>query len=218
MNRGEEERTAGLRAAFAALADDPPAGEPADPERVLRAVRGELSAAETAELVERAATDPATAEAWRLALALEGSSAAAVVTPMPRRRWPWLVGLAAAASLLVAVGLPLLRTQLRPQAPFLRGGEQPAVTSRLGDRQALPRERFLLRWSAAPAGSLYDVVVSDGDLNVRFRGRQLETPELLVPAAALERLAPGAEVLWRVEVLAPDGSRNSSETFVQRLR
>lgn len=219
MSEGENDLTRRLREGFAALADDAPAGEPLDAERVLRAARGELPPAETAALAERAASDPVVAEAWRLALALERASALAPVVPISSgRRWRWMAGLAAAAAVTAGIVAPLLYTQHRRQPASMRGLNAAEVASRLGDAEALPRERFLLRWSAGPDSSLYDVVVSDGDLNVLFRGRQLETPELLVPEAAFEPLASGAEVLWRVEVLAPDGSRQSSETFVQRLR
>ncbi len=219
MSRGEEEQLARLREAFAALAEGAPPGALPAAEKVWRAAHGELTAAETAELAELAARDPETAEAWRLALELKGSPATAEVIRLSAwRRRRWGLGLAAAAVLVVGIMVPLLTTQPWHGDPRLRNAGPPAVESRVGQAEALPRERFLLRWSGGPDGSLYDVVVSDGDLNVLHRSQRLAEPQLLVPAAALESLAPGATVLWRVEVLTPDGSRQASATFVQRVR
>jgi hypothetical protein len=217
MTRGGDDLTDRLRAGFAALSVGAPTGGQPDPERIWEAAHGQLSPEEAAELAELAASDPATAEAWRLALELERPPATVSVVPIGSgRRWRWGLGLAATA--VVALAVPLLHSPPWRRAPLLRDAGARVVESRLSEAGALPRGRFLLRWSAGAAGSLYDVVVSDADLEVLFRGQQLEQAELLVPVQALAPLAAGAQVLWRVEVLEPDGSRHASATFVQRVQ
>ena len=123
----------------------------------------------------------------------------------------------AAAVVVLGVVVPLLQTQPWHRSPVLRNAGSAGVESRLADNEALPRSRFLLRWSAGRDGSVYDVVVSDGDLNLLYHGHRLPEPELLVPVAALEPVADGGEVLWRVDAIDPDGSHVLSPTFVQRV-
>ena len=80
-----------------------------DLERIWQAVAGELPAAERRELVDRMATDPACAEAWRVADALWHASQGEDATAAERhvRSWTpsWLAAAAAVVLLGVAIGL-----------------------------------------------------------------------------------------------------------------
>jgi hypothetical protein len=61
------------------------------------------------------------------------------------------------------------------------------------------------------------VRVTTESLQVVADVQGLAAPTLLVPAATLSSLSPGSRLLWRVEVVGPDGTRAASPTFVARL-
>jgi hypothetical protein len=131
------------------------------------------------------------------------------------RRW---VPLAAAAALVVVVGLMLRQGPIRDdQPPQYRTGEEIAIQSLLPEEAPLPRSACLLRWSAGPEGSRYNVEVATADLEVIARARGLEREEFAVPANRLADLPPGAELLWRVEATLPDGRTITTPTFIARL-
>ena len=221
-----DEADASLRAAFRARTSrTAPAGDHVPAEDLWSAVRGELSADERRAIVDHTASCAACAEAWRLAMEVTPDPIAAAA-PAARPawtafRWPaTFAPLAAAAALVVAVGAGvwLSRAPEPATAPGFRGGEAPVVRSLVGDDEALGREHALLRWSAGPEGSRYDVRVTTESLQVVADIEGLAEPALLVPSAALSSLPPGSRLLWRVEVVGPDGERAASPTFVTRLR
>ena len=211
-----------LRRAFAA--DGPPADAAGEdcphPERLWAAVRGELPDAERDALLDHVAVCAACAEDWRLAaeLARESREAAPVV-PLHRpwtRQVRFLVPAAAAACLLVVVGVEIEERREERQLIAMRGDEQGAIRPLVAG--ALPRERFLLRWEG-PEGALYDVRVTTDDLLREVAvARRLQRRELLVPAAKLTGLSSGSKLFWQVTAVRPDGEEVSSETFSIALR
>lgn len=219
----EEGELAKLRRAFAAAPQ--PASAPAacpSPEKIWEAVRGELPAAEVRAIVEHTAACAACAEDWRLAMALQRPEAgisnvipAAERFSAGRRLRNW--GLAAAAVL----GLAVVGVQFAQQAndgAIYRGGEG-TILSLVEEGQALPRNEFLLRWSAPETpGATYDVEVSTEDLRVIASGDDLREPRLLVPASALAGLPPGTRLLWKVDAELPEGGHVSSTTFVTTIQ
>ena len=58
---------------------------------------------------------------------------------------------------------------------------------------------------------------STRDLTVLYRRSGVVGTELEVPPEALSGVAPGTEVVWRVEAITPGGRRISSEAFVSRV-
>lgn len=220
-----EEELEPLRRVFTGFADETPA--PAScpaPEQLWAAVQGELSAEEVEEVVDHTAACPSCAEEWRLARELaraaasetaESASAGGRVLRRGHRFWRIaapLTGLAAAAVLLLVVGLP--RRSSAP--PELRAGNTVEIRSLLAPEETLARERCLLRWSEIE-GAHYDVLVSDADLAVVAQVENLEQPQFEVPAESLARLPSGAELYWQVEAALPDGSTATSKTFVNRV-
>src|SRR5262249_26326757 len=141
----------------------------------------------------------------------------APVVPLRPRSWRWLAGggALAAAALLAAVLVP--RTGQREAAPVVRGRDDgllrpdPAV-------ETLDRAHPVLRWSGAPPGSPYGVVVSARDVTVLYGGSGLDPPEVEIPAEALAAVPPGSDVVWRVEAIAPGGRRISSGAFLSKVR
>ncbi|HEX9944456.1 MAG TPA: zf-HC2 domain-containing protein [Thermoanaerobaculia bacterium] len=221
----DAQELARLRAAFTAPADAAPDPEscPA-PETIWAAVRGELPPRELREVVEHTAVCAACAEDWRLAAELDRQSSAAAATAPGKvlqgrfGQWrPLAAAAALAAGLLIAVGV--YRTGgLGPQEPTYREAESAAVRSLLAPDQALPRQGAVLRWSPVPGAASYDVRVSTEDLQAVATAQGLTATEYRIPESALANLAPGAKLLWQVEAVFPDGTRQPSPTFTNPLQ
>ena len=104
-----------------------------------------------------------------------------------------------------------------PPAPTFRDDGKLSIATLVPEDVPLSRDAATLRWSAGPEGSLYDVEVADENLDVLHVRRDLTVNELTLPAASLDGLLTGAQVLWRVEIVLPDGRRVTSPTFIHRL-
>jgi hypothetical protein len=208
-----------LRVGFQSLSADSPGDcSDADVERVWRAVSGELPADERREVVDRMASQPAVAEAWRVAhelrqAQLEGSPLHAVKTT---RSWvPAWIGLA--ALLVLTVGVGLVRFSQAPADTFRDGGSY-VVESLVESDRTLPRDAFVLRWKPGPEGSRYQVRVTTEDLRVLTTAADLTSPELTVSRELLSEVGPGGRVLWQVVMALPGGESVSSPTFVVRAQ
>jgi hypothetical protein len=204
-----------LRAAFVAAngPESPLAAE--DLEAIQRALDGELGASEQTALLDRLALEPELATAWRLARELRTELVRAPAS-FPRR--PWVSrhrALLTAAALVVAtVGAIWLRA---PSPPVERAPAWPAIESQLAESALLSRDRFELAWQSPFAGARFDVDVLDAELRVLYRARGLSEPRVVVPVGSFAGLAPGSDVLWRVEARLPGGAASTSRTFVQRI-
>lgn len=209
-----------LREAFAATFHQARDGRDCPPSETLwRSARGELEQGEEDRVLLHLGECSACAAAWRMARDLAEEAADARQAPARRWRSSLWVPLAAAAALIVVVisiGLLSLVDEEAP-APVYRAGESDWLKPDLPSGQALPRDRCLLRWSAGPQGTTYQVRVTTETLDLLARGRRLERAEFLVPASALEGLPPGASILWQVTARLGDGRTVDSETFVSRI-
>jgi hypothetical protein len=207
-----------LRDAFRGLAATTPERCSEDElDRVWRAVSGDLPAEERRTLVDRVASNPAYAEAWRVAhelhrIAHEGVPAVAAT---PRSWSPAWLGLAAA--LVAGVGFGLFQIQRAPADSF-RTQPRYAVDSAIPSDATLPRDAFVLRWTPGPEGSRYQVRVTTEDLRVLVSESDVRSPEFRVPPDALENLSPGSRILWQVVASVPGGEQISSQTFVVRTQ
>ncbi len=209
-----------LRRAFAS--GDPPAEAPGpspSPEEVWRAAAGELDPARTRELAERLVDDPQLAREWRIALDLvrEERGAAAGDTVPFRTRWRRPL-LAAAASALIALGTAAMWHLARPRAPVYRAADRPGIEAVAGDREALPRDVFVLRWSPIEGATAYRVTVSDARLELVHEQDGIRATSLHVPPEDLESVAAGERVLWQVTAVTDDGTTVTSPTFVVTVR
>lgn len=212
----EEGELARLRRAFGSMSHAPEPAACPPPEKIWEAVRGELPATQARTVVEHMAACPSCAEDWRLAIALQKPATASNVIPaaerfaLGRRLRNW--GLAAAAVLALAV----VGVQMVPRSdvqPTYRGDGM-TIQALVDEGQSLPRQQFLLRWSAPETpGATYDVEVSTEDLRVIAIGDDLREPQFLVPAHALAGLPPGARLMWKVDAELPQGGHVTSTTF-----
>jgi hypothetical protein len=215
----EPESNERLRKAFQNLAEATD-GECSvdDKERIWLALTGRLPASERRELVDRMAREPALAEAWRIASELADAVPTDATRPIrhPLLRWSRSWAAAAVVVLTVAAGVMLMYRSLSP-VDTLRTSDEPVVEPLVPDDAALSREAFRLRWTPGPPESRYQVRVTTEDLQMVATASDLTMPELMVQPEALAQIAPGARLLWQVDVIAPDGSRSSSRTFTTRV-
>jgi hypothetical protein len=210
-----------LREAFQSLGGtsrEEPSEEELD--RIWRAVSGELPAPERRDLVDRMASDPALAEAWRVAQELwRAAPQRASAATMHDVRWWTRSWFAAAAAVLIAVAAGVLFQLSRPPGEdTYRDPGRYVVESLVQPETTLSRHAFRLRWTPGPAGSRYHVRVTTEDLRVLETVSGLDVPELVLDRDALSSVAPGSRVLWQVEVTLPEGDTASSETFVARVQ
>jgi hypothetical protein len=190
------------------------------PERLWESAREDLGAGENEIVVRHLATCAACAAAWRVARDLAGGDAAAAAPVIARRRAGWRewMPLAAAAMLIVVAGIALQYVDLRPTSPpAYRAEEALSIRPSSESLRPMPRDRFLLRWSAGPAGTSYDVRVIARGRPPLARGVRLTQPEFQVPAAAFDSIPARTKILWQVTAYLPDGRVSDSATFIAEL-
>ena len=129
---------------------------------------------------------------------------------------PLAAAAALAAGLLIAVGV--YRTQQPVPEPTYREVQHAGIRSLLPQGQALPRQAAMLRWSPLAGAVSYDVQVSTEDLQPVAVAKGLTATEYRVPESALTPLPPAARLLWQVDAVRPDGSHESSPTFVTPVK
>jgi hypothetical protein len=132
----------------------------------------------------------------------------------------WLA--AAALVLLSAAWLWLSRVPgTGPTAPgsepAFRDGSPVEITTPLPDGLALPRDRFVLKWTGLPEGSLATVELADEDLHLLHRAEEQSSDSVRIPAQDLAGVPAGTPLLWRVEAILPDGRLVSSQAFRVRI-
>lgn len=205
-----------------ALTDpDGPTASIEDVERIQEAVAGELSGAELEELIDRLHREPGLEEAWSLAVAVRrattGEIEVGIATSRGRRRW--ILGLAVAATVVLAIALPSIFMRRDEPVSVMRESPRAMIISGIVDGAELSRDAFELTWEASSlAGGFHVRVLNGDDLQILYEQSGVEEPRLTVPASALADLVPGSTVLWWVEGTTPAGVRVRSATFVQRVR
>ncbi|RMF75519.1 MAG: hypothetical protein D6738_03590 [Acidobacteria bacterium] len=194
-------------------------GEPVPADEILAVLRGERSREDVERLVDRALGNAETEELVRLLPALEKAVDEAVGTSARPRRAGWILGgLAAAAAIVVGVVLIAPRVGEMTAPVEYREGDATALRPLVERGAALDRDHFTLAWSEGPEGSRYDLTVATVELRVLHEAKGLEATEYTVPREALEDLASGETVLWRVDVTLPDGRHVPSGTFRVSVR
>lgn len=223
MNEGNQELD-WLRAAFTAPGQGSMEPHP-EPDTIWAAVRGELPPQQMREVVEHTAMCSACAEDWRLAADLSKESAVEAAKPAANvvygrfRQWrPFAAVAAMAAGILIVIGI---RTddRIKPgQEPGYRNEQRAEVRSLLPEGQALPRQAATLRWSPVPGAASYNVQVTTEDLRAVASQESLTGTQFRLPERALSGLPAGSPILWQVEAVFPDGTRQPSETFFTTLQ
>lgn len=121
-----------------------------------------------------------------------------------RRNWILL----AAGLVIVVAGF---YTVMREQAPDerLRGADGGTVVlfEPIGE-VPLPQR---LDWKPVPPASRYEVTIESADGQALWQ-KEVEGPPVQLPTEVIGRILPGATYFWRVEAIAPDGTRWKSDT------
>lgn len=197
----------------------PPAGletdDCPDPERIWSAVRGELPRDEFGEVADHAATCPVCALAWQLG---EKGSDEIGRPELPKAGKPWRAwyGLAAAAVLVMAAALVMQfrGTGFIPETsqPRYRAPVEETVLSQIPEGTALDRDACTLVWSG-PETATFNIQLATSDYQVLHRETGLTATEFTIPASLIEGMPPGSIILWQIEAVLPDGTRQLSRTF-----
>jgi hypothetical protein len=196
-------------------------GSGAHPEAdvLARLLQDQVSAEERERVVghiarcSRCAEEVRVARPVRDALANIGGS-----VPRPALWWRPVLVLAAAASVLVVAGLAVrLRRSADPASEPYRSAEAPGVQSLIPSGASLRRDAFVLRWTGAPSGATFEVIVANERLDVVARLTGLHAAEATVPAGSLAAVPAGSKLVWQVTTVHPDGSRSASRSFLVTL-
>jgi hypothetical protein len=203
-----------LRAALASF--EGKSDSTTDAGRIFDALHGELSAAEREAVVDELVVNAEAAEAWRLARELTPESGETrALTPERGPLWTW-VPLAAAAVLVLAVGGQVFGPWRVGDEPVYRSSDQRSISSQLPNGAALSRAKPSLRWTAIE-GARYRVRVLTAALEPLEEASDLTAAEYTLSAETLNKLPPGAQLLWQVEARIPGAARIVSPTFTARL-
>lgn len=219
-----------LRGAFSAR----PVTQEADDETidaVWRAVSGEATAEELQSLLVRVRSEPAVAEAWRMAREVHSAVESPARDAAPARskvvRGPWVASVFRRGA--AGVGLGAMVAMAAAALLFVIPVEQPGGSGVLRAEQihidnvgvpagVLDRASPVLRWSQLEAGTRYTVTVTTDSLVAVARVGGLDVAEWSIPASELAELPADTVLLWRVEATLPDGTKHRSATFDAVLR
>jgi hypothetical protein len=218
--KDEDGTAARWRQAFAGLSERAaPRPDCPEPDRIWAAASAESPPAERHEIFDHIASCASCAAAFRLARGLSQEKSSQqdgqvelfpLIKPRSWQRW----GAALAAAVLVlAVLLP--RWWNRPE-PY-RGGEAREILSQIPDDAPLARDQAVLRWTAGPPGSLYEVRVLTRDGREIAVESGLTEAHYQIPPSALSEVSAGTILYWQVKALQPDGKNLGSKTFSVRL-
>ena len=182
-------------------------------EQLFEAASGGLDREQRLKIVDHVSQCAECTQAWRLAMEV-GARPVSSGADSGRAR---ISNFAMAASVILAVGLTTYFVRQGPEeSPQYRdAAHRLAPVSRTGDK--LSRNSAALRWSPGPKGSTYAVRLTTADLVLVLEKQDITSVELAVPAAVLEKMRSGEQLLWQVEVRLPDGQRIESETYVVTL-
>ena len=218
IDRDSEQR---LQAALGSL--DEIKGTGADcpaAERIWESASARLSPADDKAVVSHLGECGTCSKAWRIARELIRDEGPAVaVAPSTGRAWrTWVPAVAAASLVIAVVSVGVLWLHEPGESPAVYRTQQGEwLESEMPADDALSRDSCVLRWSAGPEGTAYDLLVVDESLQPLARATRLERPEYEVPPADLASLPAGGSILWRVTAHLPDGRRVVSRTFTTRL-
>lgn len=200
-------------------------------ETIYAAVAGELSPANTRDMVEHVARCSDCEEAWRLAKAIFEQEAAnnSFVRDAEKlshrstfSQWATLhprASIAASILLCSVIGFGMFKADLFiPQHQVtLRDGSQIQQAIIAESAASLTRERFILRWSPADVSARYNVRLTDASLTPIWSAMGLSEPSAQVPSQTLANITAGSSLFWQVDVIVDGRTTTSSPTFIVQL-
>jgi hypothetical protein len=223
MSGAEHNDSARLETAFSTEEMDRTPGSCPSDDELWASASGELNPAANEAVILHLARCSECSSIWRLAremLPADHLSQPSVVSIENRRRsqrWLRVLLPAAAAAILIGVGLStgLFLRNDPASPPVYRQQDSDATILASPETRTLPRDSCRLRWSAGPDGTRYDVIVTDGELEILATVKGLGQPEYALPEEKIPNFT--RELFWRVTAHLPDGRKLSSETFTTRI-
>jgi hypothetical protein len=215
--RFSDDTLRGALAEWAEIAGD--GRECPDAERLVLSASGDLAPGGDEDVILHIARCTACAAAWRIARGVEGG--ATVRPPVAQSRFAqarWYAWAAAAVIVVLVAGGLLVLTPERAPAPVYREQGDEILRSFTPEDQPLSRDRFVLRWSPGPEGTVYDILVTSHRMDRLIQRNGLEETQFVVPESALDGVDPGSRLMWQVTALLPDGRRIQSRTFFVIVR
>ena len=205
-----------LQGEFARLAEV--AGDGAacpSPETLWKSARAELQSDEREAVVMHLGECTACAAAWRIARDLSRKHLEERARFLQPRRVSrvWAPLAAAAAVVVVAIGLTVMMRDRPGAPPMYRALEGEWLRPLTEEGATVPRDDFVLQWTAGPEGTTYDVRVTTEGLRLLAQETGLEDAELRVAPETLSDLAPGSAIFWQVTAHAPDGRVIDSKSY-----
>jgi len=219
--KDEDGTAARWRQAFAGLSEQAaPRPDCPDPDRIWAAAIAEAPPAERHEIFDHIASCASCAAAFRLARGLSqerSSQQDGQVEPFPASQPRWRRWGAALAAVAAVLALAVLIPRWNRPEPY-RGGESREIQSQIPDEAPLPRGQAVLRWTAGPPGSQYEVRVLTRDGREIAVESGLTEAHYQIPPPALSDVPAGTVLYWQVKALRPDGKNLGSKTFSVRLK
>jgi hypothetical protein len=189
-----------LRRAYAAAVESgaaAPAGEHVTPEAIAGLARREGSEAERLATLDHVMSCHECRAEFDLLRSIEEARTQLEGAKGGRRR-TWLVPVALAATLLIAVGVS--RMLVRPGDDLTRGGETSALTLLQPGAQAVAGDSLTFVWSPAPGARKYALEVLDAGGSVVLMA---EVPDTVATPSVSAGLPPG-EYKWWVRATTSD--------------
>ena len=147
-----------------------------------------------------------------------GAGSSNIVPFAPRRKILPPRALAAAAMLVVALGIGYMAQNREPsvdgalsRTDFYRSSRI-KVTTPVGDVAASPAE---LQWTPVAGASSYDVAILEVDRTVLWQGKSQE-PRVALPSTVTAQFVPGKTIFW--EVTARRGATVLAQSGTERFR
>jgi hypothetical protein len=223
MKAFADEEVARLREA---LSEEEPRSAPGgcpNKEELWESAAGELDPTENETIILHLARCSECSLVWRLAREMIAPDRipSSSVTPMGHRRrwqsWRRVLVPVIAATMLIGVGLStawLLRKNA-PSPPVFRRQQDGGRILPSPRTHEIPRTGCRLEWSAGPQGTRYDLIATDGALEILCTVKGLTRPEYDLPPEKIP--ISTTEVFWRVTAHLPDGRTISSDTFTTMI-
>jgi hypothetical protein len=154
----------------------------------------------------------------RFAAPVSGEMPSNVVPMAPRRKILPPRALAAAAMLVVALGIGYVAQNREPSVDgAIRTGDfyrssKIKVTTATGDLATSPSQ---LQWAPVAGASAYDVTVLEVDRTVLWKATT-QAPSVALPATLTAQFVPGKTIFW--EVTARSGNAVVAQSGTERFR
>ncbi len=192
-------------------------------EELWASASGELGSSTNEAIILHLARCSECSSTWRLAREilpsdhLSQSSVVSIEELRPSRLWRTVLLPAAAAAVLIGVGLStgLFLRNDPSSAPVYRSQGNDEEILAAPETRSLPRTACRLQWSAGPDGTRYDVIITDGELEILETAKGLQQSEHTVPEEKIPTSTQ--ELFWRVTAHLPIGSTLSSKTFTTTI-